>query len=348
MPSELQSLMSSKEIDWDNVDDIEWGVDDELDWDDMDEEEDILIELRNDPQPSFFVRKFAVVWWRKGFYKAGKVDGSIRVTSTRLIFLDSDGKVRLSIMNDSIDSFDLHHHDGEFPIYYNEIITKDQSSYQITTGVDESQSVKNNKDIKKAIAGELEVSKAEITELTIVTTNKGKIGEFVQSLDKTNFFPVQNSIDYPEIQASTLEEVVDFGLDWLKDKVEPPFVIDDAGAFIDSLEDFPGVYSRYIYDTIGVEGVLKQMNDIEDRKATFRCVLGLALADGSKHKFVGECTGHIIGEMRGSGGFGYDPIFIPGGYEKTFAELSLEEKNSISHRGRAMEKLVDFLSNMEI
>ena len=56
MPSELQSLMSSKEIDWDNVDDIEWGVDDELDWDDMDEEEDILIELRNDPQPSFFVR----------------------------------------------------------------------------------------------------------------------------------------------------------------------------------------------------------------------------------------------------------------------------------------------------
>ena len=243
MPSELQSLMSSKEIDWDNVDDIEWGVDDELDWDDMDEEEDILIELRNDPQPSFFVRKFAVVWWRKGFYKAGKVDGSIRVTPTRLIFLDSKGKVRLSIMNDSIYSFDLHHHDGEFPIYYNEIITKDQSSYQITTGVDESQSVKNNKDIKKAIAGELEVSKAEITELTIVTTNKGKIGEFVQSLDKTNFFPVQNSIDYPEIQASTLEEVVDFGLDWLKDKVEPPFVIDDAGAFIDSLEDFPGVYS---------------------------------------------------------------------------------------------------------
>ena len=90
------------------------------------------------------------------------------------------------------------------------------------------------------------------------------------------------------------------------------------------------------------------MNDIEDRKATFRCVLGLALADGSKHKFVGECTGHIIREMRGSGGFGYDPIFIPDGYEKTFAELSLEEKNSISHRGRAMEKLVDFLSNMEI
>ena len=167
MPSELQSLMSSKEIDWDNVDDIEWGVDDELDWDDMDEEEDILIELRNDPQPSFFVRKFAVVWWRKGFYKAGKVDGSIRVTPTRLIFLDSKGKVRLSIMNDSIDSFDLHHHDGEFPIYYNEIITKDQSSYQITIGVDESQSVKNNKDIKKAIAGELEA--VSYTHLTLPT-----------------------------------------------------------------------------------------------------------------------------------------------------------------------------------
>jgi XTP/dITP diphosphohydrolase len=72
------------------------------------------------------------------------------------------------------------------------------------------------------------------------------------------------------------------------------------------------------------------------------------LEDGSKHKFVGECKGNLISEMRGTGGFGYDPIFIPDGYERTFSELSPEEKNSISHRGRAMEKLVNFLSDMEI
>ena len=72
------------------------------------------------------------------------------------------------------------------------------------------------------------------------------------------------------------------------------------------------------------------------------------LEDGSKHKFVGECKGNLIQEMRGTGGFGYDPIFIPDGYKKTFSELSPEEKNGISHRGRAMEKLIKFLSNTVI
>ncbi|MEC9138677.1 MAG: non-canonical purine NTP pyrophosphatase, partial [Candidatus Thermoplasmatota archaeon] len=62
-----------------------------------------------------------------------------------------------------------------------------------------------------------------------------------------------------------------------------------------------------------------------------------------KQKFVGECSGTLIKELRGKGGFGYDPIFIPHGFEKTFAELSSDEKNSISHRGRAMRKLIDFL-----
>ena len=104
--------------------------------------------------------------------------------------------------------------------------------------------------------------------------------------------------------------MVDFGLDWLQKTTKPPFVIDDSGVFIDFFDGFPGVYTRYIYDTIGLKGVLRQMEDVENRKCTFRCVLGLLTESGEKQKFVGECGGTLIKELRGKGGFGYDPIFI--------------------------------------
>ncbi len=157
--------MSLDEIDWDTVDEIEWGVDDEIDWKDVDVEEEILVELRNDPQPSFFVRKFAVVWWRRGFYKAGKVDGTVRVTPTRFLFLDDKGKLRLSIENDMIESFDLHLHEAKFSIYYNEIITKNEYVYHITTGIDKEQSVQNHADLKRAIFGKTEKPKSDTMEL---------------------------------------------------------------------------------------------------------------------------------------------------------------------------------------
>ena len=334
--------MSLNKIDWDTVDEIEWG--DEISWKDVDVNEEILVELRNDPQPSFFVRKFAVVWWRKGFYKAGKVDGTVRVTPTRFLFLDDKGKLRLSIENKMIESFDLHLHEAKFPIYYNEIVTKNEYSYQITTGINEEQSVQNHEDLKGAIFGHTDKPESDVMELKVVTSNDGKIKEFKQAFEKTPVFPTKVSVPYPEVQASSLEEVVDFGLDNLKDKIQPPFIIDDAGVFVDGLEGFPGVYSRYVYDTIGLQGILKQMENLEDRQASFKCVLGLLLEDGTTHKFVGECKGRIIHEMRGDGGFGYDPIFIPDGFDRTFAELPPEEKNEISHRGRAMQNLLAFIS----
>ena len=180
-------------------------------------------------------------------------------------------------------------------------------------------------------------------ELQIITSNNGKIKEFKEIFGDSKYLPVQNNIDYPEIQASSLEEVEDFGLSWLGEKIEPPFVIDDSGVFIDNFDGFPGVYTRYVYDTIGLAGVLRQMENIDNRACTFRCVLGLLTESGEKRKFSGECHGTLINELRGDGGFGYDPIFIPQGFDKTFAELAPEEKNSISHRGKAMRKLIDFL-----
>ena len=185
-------------------------------------------------------------------------------------------------------------------------------------------------------------------DINLVTSNLGKVEELTNILKPFGHKASQLNVECPEIQASTLVEVVDFGLDWLAAKqIQPPFIIDDAGIFIEALQDFPGVYSRYVYDTIGLNGVLKQMEGLEDRTTTFKCVLGLMLEDGTKHKFVGECKGNLIHEIRGSGGFGYDPIFIPDNFDKTFSELSPDEKNSVSHRGQAMKKVVNFLSELE-
>ena len=330
------------EIEWDVVDEVEWGIDEDIVWEEIEKNEEIILELRNDSQPSFFVRKFAVVWWRNGFYKAGKVDGSIRVTPTRTLFFDEKGKLRLSITNSDIKKIKLHEHESDFSIFYNEIIT-DKEVYEITTGIDKAQSEQNYKDLNAAISGKYEEPLKETIDLQIVTSNNGKINEFIDIFGETHFNPVQTNIEYPEIQSSSLEEVVDFGLSWLRGKIKPPFVIDDSGVFIDNFNGFPGVYTRYIYDTIGLKGVLRQMEDVENRACTFRCVLGLLTESGEKQKFVGECHGTLINELRGEGGFGYDPIFIPQGFDKTFAELTSEEKNSISHRGIAMRKLIDFL-----
>ena len=81
-----------------------------------------------------------------------------------------------------------------------------------------------------------------MTDIHIITSNNGKIREFKEIFENSEYVPVQKNTDYHEIQASSLEEVVDFGLSWLQGKIKPPFVIDDAGAFIDNLQGFPGVY----------------------------------------------------------------------------------------------------------
>ena len=158
--------------------------------------------------------------------------------------------------------------------------------------------------------------------INLVTSNQGKVEELTAILRPFGHTASQLPVQCPEIQAMTLEEVVDFGLTWLHDqKTQAPLIIDDAGVFVEKLQGFPGVYSRYVYDTIGLQVVLKQMESIDDRVTSFKCVIGLMLKDGTKHKFVGACKGNLIPEMRGSGGFGYDPIFIPDNFDKTFSEL---------------------------
>jgi XTP/dITP diphosphohydrolase len=122
---------------------------------------------------------------------------------------------------------------------------------------------------------------------------------------------------------------------------------DDTGLEIEALNNEPGVYSaRYAGDEksaeANVEKVLMKLKGINNRKARFRCVISLII-DGKEYQFEGIVNGRIIEEKRGTTGFGYDPIFVPDGFQHSFAEMAPEEKNSISHRGNAVEKLVKFL-----
>lgn len=122
---------------------------------------------------------------------------------------------------------------------------------------------------------------------------------------------------------------------------------DDTGLEVEALNGEPGVYSaRYAGEQKNSDEnmnlLLEKLKDSMDRNAQFRTVIALIIK-GKEYLFEGVCKGHIIDEKRGALGFGYDPIFVPDGYDTTFAEMDLAIKNQISHRGLAVNKLVDFL-----
>ena len=122
---------------------------------------------------------------------------------------------------------------------------------------------------------------------------------------------------------------------------------DDTGLEIESLGGAPGVYSaRYAGEGCNADDnmkkVLIELENMDNRNATFRTVIALII-NGDEYIFQGECNGEITKTKNGVGGFGYDPIFMPQGYEITFAEMSKQEKGALSHRGRAVDKLVSFL-----
>ena len=125
---------------------------------------------------------------------------------------------------------------------------------------------------------------------------------------------------------------------------------DDTGLEIEALNGEPGVYSaRYAGEAkdpqANMDKVLAKLENANNRKARFRTVISLVL-DGEEKQFEGTVEGEITKEKRGGSGFGYDPIFLPAGYKKTFAEMSLADKNQISHRARAVQKLVEYLKTL--
>ena len=152
--------------------------------------------------------------------------------------------------------------------------------------------------------------------------------------------------DIPETQ-DTIEGNAIQKARYIFDKVHLDCFADDTGLEIDALDGRPGVYSaRYAGEGCSfddnIEKVLLELKGSENRNARFRCMVCL-IFDGKEHLFEGKIDGSITRERNGIGGFGYDPVFLPDGYHQTFAEMPAYLKNGISHRGRAMTKMMRFL-----
>jgi XTP/dITP diphosphohydrolase len=193
--------------------------------------------------------------------------------------------------------------------------------------------------------------------LRYVTTNSGKVREARQYLDPDAIKSL--SYDYTEIQATSLRPIAATGAHEAYHYTDSPVLVDDAGLFIDDFDGFPGPYSAFVENTLGVKTVQRVVENESEisSDATFRCVL--AYCDGEAIEpsddeylntntdtetppvklFTGEVSGRIV-PPRGNGGFGYDPIFEYDGM--TLAERDAAEKNEISHRGRALTAFAEW------
>jgi XTP/dITP diphosphohydrolase len=180
--------------------------------------------------------------------------------------------------------------------------------------------------------------------LRFVTTNPGKVREAEEYLAGVRAVE-QFDYDYAEVQSSDLATIAARGAEEAFEASggDAPVIVDDAGLFVRGLDGFPGPYSSYVEDTLGVERVWALAEDLEDRRAAFRCVV--AYTDGeTTETFDGAVQGTMVAP-RGNGGFGYDPVFEHDG--ETFAEMETERKNALSHRGRALAKLADWLADRD-
>jgi XTP/dITP diphosphohydrolase len=187
--------------------------------------------------------------------------------------------------------------------------------------------------------------------LIFATSNQNKVLEIqkilpkkfnIKSLKDLNYFE-----DVPENE-TTIEGNAIFKAKYIYEKFNINVFADDTGLEVEALNGEPGVHSaRYAGTTRNseknIKKLLKNLKNIKNRNARFKTVIALII-DNKLHIFSGIVEGYILDSPKGNNGFGYDPIFCPNGFDKSFAELTIKEKNLISHRSLAMKKLIDFIS----
>ena len=189
--------------------------------------------------------------------------------------------------------------------------------------------------------------------IILASNNKHKIQEIKAKLELLNIDILSQSesgynIDVEE-NGTTFAENAAIKAKALYEIIKKPVIADDSGLEVDLLDGAPGVYSARFCGPDATDKdkynkileLLKDVNDIEKRAARFKCVICYIDERGKEHFFEGACEGTISFEPKGDGDFGYDPIFLVG--DRTFAEMSEEEKNKISHRGLAIDKLFEYL-----
>lgn len=191
-------------------------------------------------------------------------------------------------------------------------------------------------------------------DICFATNNKNKIEEIGAlihqgfSIQPMSFYKLHE--DIPET-GTTMEENSRIKAVTVHNKLRIPVIADDSGLEVEALYGAPGVYSARFAGEHGNHVannrlLLQKLEGIEHRNARFRTVITY-ISDNTEIQFEGIVEGEIISKERGSKGFGYDPLFVPKGFDRTFAEMSLEEKNGLSHRSRAFEKLAHYLNEQK-
>ncbi|HML78183.1 XTP/dITP diphosphatase [Geobacter sulfurreducens] len=198
-----------------------------------------------------------------------------------------------------------------------------------------------------------------MTRLVVATRNKGKLREIAAILDGLPFtlLSLDDFPGFPEVEedGETFEENALKKASAAANVTGLPALADDSGLVVDALGGRPGVYSaRYSGETASDEAnnakLLRELASVsyEERTAAFRCAIALCSPEGKRYTFSGELQGVILDSPRGTEGFGYDPLFFVSEKGATMAELPLEVKNVISHRGRALALLKDHLGRQGI
>jgi len=187
--------------------------------------------------------------------------------------------------------------------------------------------------------------------LVFATNNKNKLKEVQAMLTNFEIVSLANINCFEDIPetANTLEGNAIIKANFVTNSYSLNCFADDTGLEVEALNNEPGVFSaRYAGEENNTEAniqkLLKELEDKSNRKAQFRTAIALNINE-KQYIFEGICKGTILNQKQGESGFGYDPIFMPDGYNKSFAEMNMIEKGAISHRGKAIKKLVTFLNN---
>lgn len=176
--------------------------------------------------------------------------------------------------------------------------------------------------------------------ITFITGNKGKFEEASQIIPELE----QQDIDLTEIQEIDSSKIIASKLQEANKHLQGNLVVEDNSLTLNCLNGLPGPLIKWFLKTVGNDGLVKIAQDFGDNKAKATVTIGFSKEDGSIEYFEGSIEGEIV-NPRGDNGFGWDPIFQPNGYTKTFAQMTLGEKNQISMRKIAFQKLKDYLNN---
>lgn len=182
----------------------------------------------------------------------------------------------------------------------------------------------------------------KLSDIVVVTSNKNKLREINSILGTDHKV---STIDIPEIQSLNLDEVISHKAKAAYAIIKKPVLVEDVSLNIKSLKGLPGPFVKFFLVTVGTEGTVKLLGK---KPTDTTAIAAVAIFDGKNLKiFKGKVEGTLSKKDRGTNGFGFDKIFIPKGYKKTYAQMTPEQKNKISHRAKALKKLKAFLSKSQ-